>query len=81
MLFFIEPQLFEDFKLEAVAFMENHRSSFVEEFGEDGFNQRLQDITQTTQVEVIAGSLIKKLFAGFFVSPVVTVILRKKPIE
>jgi hypothetical protein len=78
-MFYIDPNLLVDFKSQAVAFMESNRLEFLQDMTDEQFAERLDQINEVSAIEMISSATFKKLMAGFFVSPVITVILRRKP--
>jgi hypothetical protein len=46
---------------------------------EDQFDARVEQIKTVSSRQMIAGATFKKIIAGFFVTPVIAIILRKKP--
>ena len=79
LMFYLDPNLLVDFKGQAIAFMENNRIEFLQDMTDDQFEDRLNQIEGVTATQMISSATFKKIMAGFFVSPVITVILRKKP--
>ena len=77
--FWVDPNLLEDFKLQAMYFLESNREEFLNEMTEEQYAARKDQIETVTTLQMISGATFKKIMAGFFVTPVVTIILRKKP--
>jgi preprotein translocase subunit SecF len=78
-MFYFDSNLLIDFKSQAVVFMESNRLEFLQDMTDDQFNERVAQIKGVTATQMTSSATFKKLMAGFFVSPVITVILRKKP--
>lgn len=78
-MFYLDPNLLIDFKSQAVTFMESNRVEFLQDMTDEQFSDRINQINDVNATEMISSATFKKLMAGFFVSPVITVILRKKP--
>jgi hypothetical protein len=78
-MFQLDANLMADFKLQAMDFMESNRAEFLEEMTQQQFDERMNQIQDVSATQMISSATFKKLVAGFFVSPVITVILRKKP--
>jgi len=79
--FQLDPNLLADFKAQALAYMETNKEEFLQDMTQAQFDERLIQIKEVSAAQMIGGAAFKKLMAGFFVSPVITIILRKKPIE
>ena len=78
-MFQLDSNLLADFKLQAMAFMEANKPEFLQEMTQQQFDERINQIQDVSATQMISSATFKKLVAGFFVSPVITVILRKKP--
>jgi hypothetical protein len=77
--FQVDPNLLSDFKAQAMAFMESNREEFLQDMTQDQFDERTRQIQEVSATQMISSATFKKLVAGFFVSPVIAIILRKKP--
>lgn len=64
---------------EATNFLNSRADMYKEQFGEAGFSRQLEEIKSVTASDLIMRSALKKLLAGFFVTPVISIILRKQP--
>ncbi|MCP4457514.1 MAG: DUF4199 domain-containing protein [Cytophagales bacterium] len=78
-LFWIDPNLIEDFKVQAIQYMKSNRVEFLSDMSEEQFTSQLERIQTVTSTQMIGGGAFKKFMAGFFVTPVIAIILRKKP--
>jgi len=78
--FQVDPNLLADFKAQAVTFMETNKQEFLEDMTPVQFDERVNQIKNVGATQMISSATFKKLVAGFFVSPVIAIILRKKPI-
>ncbi|XOV91485.1 MAG: DUF4199 domain-containing protein [Bacteroidota bacterium] len=74
-----DPALLTAYKESAIAFLNGKRDVYVEQFGEEGFQVQLDGIESVTAMDLWLSSGVKKIIAGFFVTPVISIILRKKP--
>ncbi len=77
--FWVDPNLLEDFKVQAVDFLERNKEEFLADMTEEQYNTRMDQIQTVTTTQMISGATFKKFMAGFFVTPVIAIILRKKP--
>ena len=78
-IFSAYPELIEGYKAGAKAFLDSKKDIFLEEFSEEQLAEQIKAIDQVTAWQLVASTFGKKLFAGFLVTPVVSIILRKKP--
>lgn len=76
--FWVDPNLLEDFKIQALQYMEGNKEEFLSDMSEEQFAAKLERIQTATTTQMISGGTLKKIMAGFFVTPVVAVILRKQ---
>lgn len=77
--FQIDPNLLSDFQAQAMDFMERNKEAFLEEMTQEQYDERIDQIRTVTATQMMMSATFKKLVAGFFVSPVITIILRKRP--
>lgn len=73
-----DPNLLEDFKMQAASFMQINKEEFLQDMTQAQFDERLTQIQGVSAAQMISSATFKKLVAGFFVSPVIAIILRKK---
>jgi len=78
--FQMDPDLLDDFKAQALFYMESNKEEFLQDMTEEQFATRTDQIKLVTSSQMIGGAVFKKFMAGFFVTPVIAIILRKKPI-
>ena len=79
MYLWLDPGALPAYKESATAFLSEKRDIYVEQFGEEGFQIQLDGIELVTATDLWVSSAVKKIIAGFFVTPVISIILRKKP--
>ncbi|MEP0368643.1 MAG: DUF4199 domain-containing protein [Cyclobacteriaceae bacterium] len=63
----------------ANAFIQDKKQFYIDEMGEEAFQEQLQKIKETTSTDLLISSGLKKIIAGFFITPVISIILRKQP--
>ncbi len=78
-IFQLNPELIEGYRAGAKVFLESKKEVFLEEFTQEQLNEQLNAIDNVSVGQLVLNTFWKKLFAGFFVTPVVSIILRKKP--
>lgn len=79
MYLWLDPTLLPTYKESALEFLTNQQEMYEEQFGEDGFQVQLDGIEAVTATDLWLSSGVKKIIAGFFVTPVISIILRRKP--
>jgi hypothetical protein len=73
------PSFLADYKLGAIEILEKQQELFPQNFSESDYNVKLATINDVTAIQLTFDTLKKKIVAGFFISPVVSILLRKKP--
>lgn len=73
------PVLIDGYKEGAKAFLEMKKEIFLQEFSQEQLEEQIQSIDEVTSLQLVISTFGKKLFAGFLITPVVSIILRKKP--
>ncbi len=68
-----------NYQANALDYYSQKQELFVSEFGEEMYEKALDDVRNATISQLIWGAALKKVFAAFLVTPVISVILRKKP--
>lgn len=63
----------------ATNFLKDRADMYQEEFGEEGFQNQLREIGQVSAWSLVWSSSVKKILAGFFITPMISIILRKQP--
>lgn len=79
LIFKIDPSLMANYREGAMAFLEKQKDVFLESFTVEEYKEQIDTLKNVTAWDLVLSSLLKKLLAGFLVTPVVSVILRKKP--
>jgi len=71
--------LLEMYKEGAEALMKANEEFYKEELGEEALNERYATIADITPAQLVQMTFRNKLFSAFLITPVVAIILRKKP--
>ncbi len=75
----MDPSMMENYRLGALAFLESKKDVLLEGISQEEYAQRVKEIDAITISDLVISSGLKKILAGFFITPVVSIILRKKP--
>ena len=78
-IFELNPILIEGYKEGAKAFLESQKEVFLKEYSEQQLQDQKNALDTITSWQLVLSTFGKKLFAGFLVTPVVAIILRRKP--
>lgn len=76
--FGLDPELLNEYKVLAMQILEERKSLYLEQFGQDQYDIQVAEIQQISVNRLIMSALLKKLIAGFFVTPALSIVLRKK---
>ena len=78
-VFQANPELIEAYKDGARAMLVDKKDLYLERFTEEQYQQQLAAVDDETTVRLLFSTFWKKIIAGFLITPVVAIILRKKP--
>lgn len=73
------PSLLADYHEGAKAFLLEKKRFFLEEFSQEELDNQLTAVEDVTTVQLLFSTFWKKIIAGFLITPVIAIILRKKP--
>jgi hypothetical protein len=79
LIFQSTPELIEAYKDGARALLVEKRDIYLEKFSEDQYLEQLAAVDDETTTRLLISTFWKKIIAGFLITPVVAIILRKKP--
>lgn len=77
--FQIEPNVLSEYKEAALAFLMEKKDVYVEKMGQDTFQEQIESLEIVTNSDLLLSATLKKILAGFFITPVISIILRKQP--
>ena len=75
----MDPSIMENYRIGTAAFLEAKRDVLLEGMSQEEYDKRLSEISSITISDLVVSTGLKKVLAGFFIAPLVTVFLRKKP--
>ena len=78
-IFELNTELIEGYKEGAKAFLLERQEFFLKEFTQEQLNDQLAAVDEVTTTQLLFSTFWKKIGAGFLITPVVSIILRKKP--
>ncbi len=73
------PELMNEYKEGAKVMLDAQREMYVETYGEDAIKEQYNQIESREPLQVILRNSGWKVLSGFLVTPVVSIILRRKP--
>lgn len=73
------PELIDQYKVGAKLLVDAQKELYVETFGEKVIEEQYEQIDARKPIDLIMRSSVWKIITGFLVTPVVAIILRKKP--
>ncbi|SNT13757.1 Protein of unknown function [Ekhidna lutea] len=75
----VDSDLMEAYREGARALLKQNEEFYMEELGEAALKERYDAISDMTPAQLIQMTFRNKLFSAFLITPVVAIILRKKP--
>lgn len=78
-LYAVNHSWLDNYILDATNQLTQHREKFPEKISESELTKKIGEIKQTTNSLLVADSFLRKLISGLFVSPIISIILRRKP--
>ena len=78
LIFKTDPSIIENYQQGAMAFLKSERDVLLKGMSQEEYKQQLGDVNSITAIDLVISSGLKKILAGFFIAPVVSIILRKK---
>lgn len=76
-----DPTLVAQYQTDTLKFLAERSDLFIGKFGEEAYTTQQELIKETTLGSIVWQSVFKKIGVGFFVSPLISILLRKKPIN
>lgn len=73
----VDPAILDSYIQDRLALLENSKEHFVEQLGEDLFEEQVDRMSHTTAVVVALDDFWKKLLIGLFLTILIAAILRK----
>lgn len=77
--FSIAPNAIDVYKDAAQSFLEERSETYIKQFGEEAYRLQRDEIVEITSWDLVLSASFKKLLAGFFITPVISIILRRRP--
>lgn len=77
-LFFF-PEVVINYQEAATKLLHDNAEIYIPKMGEEQFARQLEEIKNVTKGTLVVNAAIKKILAGLFVTPLISIILRKHP--
>ena len=77
--FIVSADPLEAYQQAALAFLEAEKETYLQKFDKNRYQQEWNDIQNLTLSGLFLNTLLKKIISGFFVAPVISIILKKNP--
>ena len=78
-IFYQYPELIEQYREGAKSMVDAQKELYVETFGEEAIQDQYKQIESRQSIDLILRNSGWKVLTGFLVTPVVSIILRRKP--
>lgn len=77
----VAPELLDSYKSSMEALINSNKEAFLEQYGEDVYRKTLADNSEVRPIDLALDEFLKKkVFVGFFVTIIVSVIMRRSPL-
>jgi len=76
----LDPGLLQDYITNRVDLMMGSQADLVDRLGQDTFDTSLASVKGATAFDLALDDLLRKVFAGFFITTVISVVMRQRPI-
>ena len=63
----------------ALEMMNQQKEMYMEQLGQEVFDDQYNQVQTISKTRLLISALVKKLLVGFFVTPAISIVLRKKP--
>lgn len=77
--FQLDSDAIMNYQSDATLFLNEKADLYIKEFGKEGYDQQIEAIKSITAWDLVKSAGFKKIVAGMFVTPVISIILRKQP--
>jgi hypothetical protein len=76
----VDGSMLAEYQREAMLYLEERKESFLKEMGtEEQYQAQVAAIEEITFHRLVWGAALKKIIVGLFLTPIVSILLRKKP--
>lgn len=75
----LDPGLLQDYISNRVDLMRGSQENLVERLGQDTFDTSLASVKAATAFDLALDDFLRKVFAGFFITTVISVVMRQRP--
>jgi len=79
LIIYFNDDIVINYQINATNYLNDRKSIYIEEFGQTGYQEQIKAIQRTTAFDLLKTMTTKKLITGFLITPVIAIILRKKP--
>jgi len=76
----INPQLLQDYITNRVELMAGSRANLIERLGQQTYDNSLASVRGATPWDLALDDFLRKVFAGFFITTIIAVVMRQLPI-
>jgi len=75
----VDPDLLQDYISNRLDLMLGSQDNLVERLGQDTFDTSLASVKAATAFDLALDDFLRKVFAGFFITTVISVVMRQRP--
>ena len=77
---YFDAGMMEEYRILAIEMLQKQKSMYIDQLGEDAYKELLRQVESISKSRLVLSALTKKLAIGFFVTPAISIVLRKKPV-
>lgn len=70
-----------DYVTDRTAMVEENRTNFIEELGEDTYRRIQREVAATTTSDILLDDFFRKLMAGLFITLIIAMVQRRSPVK
>lgn len=75
----LDPDLLVDYIANRVELMRGSKENLVDRLGQDTYDTSLASVQAATAFDLAVDDFLRKVFAGFFITTVISVVMRQRP--
>lgn len=76
----IDPQLLLEYIADRVALMDGSKENLIDRLGQDTYETSLANVQGATALDLALDDFLRKIFAGFFITTIISVVMRQRPL-
>lgn len=79
LIVYFDTEMIIEYRHLALEMMNQQKEMYMEQLGQEVFDDQYNQVQTISKTRLLISALVKKLLVGFFVTPAISIVLRKKP--